>query len=265
MHKPDGECIHTNVTGFSRRPIDNGDSYDVLHSLAPDLINRNVHNKGNDIYIESKLTTTTLSFGGVPQWGCSDQWLYRLTPTMLMRGRFEYGNYVESPVTTTLENQTRFWVGYNDMVLGFMRIFGGYQYFVVTNGNMYTTKVPNVPGKIIEQDAKFSGDKCLLLMKTLYKGRTYSYMYLLNGKGEILTERSEESLNSDLLRNIYGKELVGSTILHPTDDGIVMEKGSTITLKSATEPYVNSGCRLLMYKHGILVIDRQQIKYLTLS
>jgi hypothetical protein len=218
----------------------------------------------NVLYINDYIKTTTMLFNNVSQFGCSDKYLYRLASDTLLRCDLRNGVLIETSITKIIENQTQIWVSLNDIIIGYMRTLNKHQYFVHYNGSTIHFELSNVYGSILDQNVEFSKDRALILTKTMYKGKTYTCLNIVDIRGKLLESRSEPTLNSRLLNTIHGKQLVGSSIVHPTDDGIVIECKTDESLKSSTEPYVSSDSKLLMYKDGILVIDSHEIKYLTL-
>jgi len=207
---------------------------------------------------------TTMTYDGDPMFGCSATNYYRLTDKALLRGYIRNGDLVEEMIQATMENQTWFSIGQSGLGLGFFRIFSMYHYFVFSPKGRYELDLPKLDGKVIETVVEFSQNSALLLRKTIVKGRTYTHLHLVSDTGEIIDSRTEESINSDVLRNITGKILVGSNIVHPTDAGIVMEKKGALTLKNETCENVTSNSDLSLYKDGIVSVSEKQIRFLKL-
>ena len=209
--------------------------------------------------------TTTMMYKESSVFSCSQQCLYRLTDKAIMRTKVLYGNLVDEIVCSAMENQTYFQVGQYDLGLGFYRIYNKFQHFVFSEKGRYEIELDHLDGQLIEVDIRNSIVTTLLLRKVLYNGRTYSHIHLIDSLGKVLETRVEESINSELLRNIYGKELAGSNIIHPTDAGIVIEKHGNISLKTSTVDYVTSDSSLLLYEKGILIISENEIRYIILK
>jgi serine/threonine protein kinase len=209
--------------------------------------------------------TTTMMFDGIPVFACSETKLYRLTESVLSACEILNKNLVENICTQTLENQTWFDIGYNDFGLGFFRIFDKYHHFIFSHKGRFEINLPKKNGKIIETFVETSKIfTVLFLQKTLDKGRTYSHYHIIDDEGNILESKTEESISSELLKNLSGKILVGTTIIHSSDAGIVLEKNQQLTLKKETASYVSSNDKLSMYKDGILAFSEQQVAFLRL-
>jgi len=219
--------------------------------------------KDSNVVLIAKLTT--LSFHNEPVFSCSSNYLYRLTTNMIMKGQYTNGQVIEEEVTAAMENQTWLQVGKNDFGLGMFQIFNQHKYFVFSAIGRYEIEMDELKGQIIDIDVCMSIDNVILLRKSLYNGRTYSHWHIINDKAKILEKKTEESINSDLLKNIHGKQLVGSAIIHPTDAGIVIERHGSLSLKSSTAEFVNSDQSLQIYKQGLLAISTNKICYLTLT
>jgi hypothetical protein len=209
--------------------------------------------------------TTTMKFNNELMFSCSENRLYRLTAQVLSYLEVYNNQLVETVVTQTLENQTWFEIGLSNLGISFFRIFDKYHYFVFSSKGKYEVAIPKYDGKIIETFAKISETTVLLLQKTLFKGRTYSHYFLIDITGTILEQKSEESLNSETMKNLQGKILLGSAIFHPTDNGIVIERKKQLVLKSETKKYINSENELFIYKDGLLVVSDHIVNYLRLS
>ena len=209
--------------------------------------------------------TITMKFRNDPVFVCSDDALYRLTSNAILKGTIRQNNLLEQEAVQVVENQTWFKVGQNGLGLGFYKIFEKYQFFVFSNKGRYEINLKDLDGQMIDIDIKFSTNTLVLFRKNLHKGRTYSHLQIIDNTGNIVEERSEESINSDLLKIIYGKAFAGSVIIHPTDAGIATEKHGTVSLKTSTSNYVSNESKLFLYKQGILAVSDNKISYLTLN
>jgi serine/threonine protein kinase len=208
--------------------------------------------------------TMTLQFDHKNMIGCSGLKLYRLTDQALIATEVVHGNLSDTVVMQTLQNQTWFAVGVSGLGILFYRIFQQYYFVVFSNKGRYETAIPSIQGQLIEYCAEISKNTVLFLFKTLDKGRTYSYYYLIDDEGKILDSKKEESISSPFLKTIEGKILLGTSIVHPSDAGIVIEHKGAFSLKKATEKFVDSGCSLSLYKDGILAVSEHDAKFLRL-
>ena len=209
--------------------------------------------------------TTTMIYNDEPVFSCSDTHLYRITDTMIMKCEIIAGKLIEKVLFDALENQTWFKIGSSGLGLGFYRIFNKMEYFVFSDKGRFNLDLKPLPGHLIETEVNISINSALLLRKNLNKGRTYSHLHLIKDDGKILETRVEESLSSELLRNIKGKAFAGSNIIHATDAGIATEKHKVIKLKSQTEKYVTNESQLFLYKNGLLIVGDKRINYITLT
>jgi len=210
--------------------------------------------------------TITNSFHGNPVFSCSNTKLYRLTSTSVMSGEIHSSKrLLEKEAMAAINGQTWITAGTNDLCLGYYKIFHKYQFFTLSNKGRYEINMPDLPGQIIDLDVKVSVNSILLLRRNLDNGRTFSHLHVISDIGSVLEQRSEESLSSELLQNIYGKAFAGSNIIHPTDAGIAIEKHGDISLKPSTADHVTNDNKLTLYKQGLLVISTNKITYLTLN
>ncbi|MBN1410167.1 MAG: hypothetical protein JW969_04930 [Spirochaetales bacterium] len=206
--------------------------------------------------------THTLLYDDEPVTATSEKFFYRLTDKMLMQGRIQNNEIVEKGIESAMENQTWCAVGDRDLGIGFFRIFSKYHHFVFSERGRYEIDLPPVKGKLIEWDARFTQACVLFLRKTMDQGRTYSHLFLVDDGGNILEQKEEESLNSELLKNIHGKTLSGRTILHPTEAGMIIERNGKLTLRSLTAEYVNAESQLSIFRDGILSVSDKNIIFL---
>ncbi|MBN2535434.1 MAG: hypothetical protein JXB88_21325 [Spirochaetales bacterium] len=209
--------------------------------------------------------TTSLCFDGEPVFAASADSFYRLTTTDLMKGHIRQNDIIESPVLSIMENQTWLKMSDDNVCLGFFRIFGKYHYFVFSEKGRYELGIPSLDGRIIEHEVLFSRHTLCLLRKSLYNGRTYSHVNMVDTTGTLLYERSEPSLSSDVLKTLSGKALSGQHLIHPTDAGIVVEKAGSLSLKTQTQQYVNSQSLLFLYKDGIVTVNDRRILFLKMG
>lgn len=215
--------------------------------------------------LQPVLKTTTLKYDGRLIFSCSSTKLYRLTDQMLLSSEVFGRNLADTVITQTLQNQTWFKVGKTGLGFCFFRVFNQYHYFVFSSKGRYELTLPKIDGKIIEVDAEISTSTILFLAKSLHPdGRTYSHYFLIDDMGKINETMSTTSINSETMRNISGKTLAGSSIIHPTDVGIVIEKHKQLSLKKQTEKYVDSNDTTFLYKDGILVVSEHKVSFLRL-
>lgn len=228
---------------------------------------------GNDLMIFSfqentsipLVKTTTLCYEGEPIMATSVNSMYRLTSTDLMKSHIENKEIIESPILSVMEDQTWLTISPEDTGLGFFRIFEKYHYFVFSDRGRYELNLKPLEGRTIEHEVLFSKKTICLLRKSIFSGRTYSHLDMVDLTGSILYQRSEPSLSSDVLKNINGKALTGEYLIHPTDAGVVVEKAGSLSLKSQTQEYVSSHTQLYLYKDGIATVNDRQILFLKMG
>jgi len=232
-----------------------------------------VVNQGNDLIVFdiSKnmplliMRCTTLSYKNDPVFSCSQDYLYRLTTNAIMRGKFVGDQFIEEDITTAMENQTWLSTGQNDFGLGMFQVFSQSQFFVFSKTGRYEVEMDQIKGQVIDMSVCVSVSNLILLRKTIVNGRTFSHWHIINSEGKVLESKTEESLNSELLKNIHGKQLAGSSIVHATDAGIVIEKHGQLALKQSTAEFVDSDQSLWFYRQGLLAVSANKISYLVLQ
>jgi len=211
-------------------------------------------------------STFTTEYSGEAVFSSSRNHLYRLTSNAVLSGELSNGHFIEHEVVSALEDQTWIAVSQNDLGFGFYRTFNKYLFFVFSKKGRYElTALPELKGQLIDFDVKMSVNTILLLRKNLNNGRTYSHWHIINDEGTILETKSEESISSDLLKNIYGKAFAGSIIIHPTDAGVAIEKHGDVSLKVSTAEFVTSSNQLYLYKQGLLVRSMNKVSYIILK
>ena len=169
-------------------------------------------------------------------------------------------------IGSILKNQTWFKVGAK-FGFGFYRVGGRTVYFIFKFHKMGlddSIKIPSIQGKLLGADCIFSDDYVLFTMSEEISGKVYNSMYLINDKGETLASLKEEASSSNILKNIYGKTLGGTSVLTATDNGLLLAKlehGTFVENKlfSSTSSFVDEDTELINCPEGIYAIVNKTI------
>lgn len=224
--------------------------------------------------------STTRKFGGSSAvFGCSSRRLYRLVGNKIMSGELFANRLAEREVIEAMPNQTWFAVGNdpelkNELLVVSYRIFDELKWYLVTGSpdgcsyNRYEVSLPALlkSESLLDVSVRFSNDLVLIMRQTKLGGTKYVRIEQLEAKsGKVLYSARQKASEAVLYQSIHGKGYLGHSVLHATDDGVVMEKladRSTMNLLG-TENYVTSFSQLMRYDKGVLAISGDRILYLT--
>lgn len=182
--------------------------------------------------------------------------LYRLANGALLRGSVRSGLYAEEVVATAHQQQTLLWAAPEaDIVAGIYRIFGDYTLFWRDEaGVMRELPLSLAGGESVQELHVIPGRAHLAVLAHLTRrGRAYSRYWLVDAAAGHLTFQAEHPAGSDLYAGLGHKALWGSTLLHPTDAGVLKESPAGQTLLSGTADLLAAGDTLLPHPAGLLV------------
>jgi H/ACA ribonucleoprotein complex subunit 3 len=171
-----------------------------------------------------------------------------------------------------LEGQTQFWIG-ETFGFGFYRagsLSVAFTFDAKRVGICDRLNIPPIQGELIDANCVFSNDFCWFFTITQEQGNIIQRVSLLRHTGELVATIAEPKGNLAWLTNIHGGSAIANWLFVPTDEGIArveVNNGQIMITKTfpETEPYVDSGCSLIVGSQGIYVIYTQKILQLQLS
>ena len=175
-------------------------------------------------------------------------------------------------VGSVLCNQTHVWAG-PTFGFGFFQagqLTRSFVFDVASGGINDSVKVRAFRGKLVDATCVFSSTRAWFLTANQENGQTVNRCSVIKADGTI--EASAEAAQGDgsWLSEIRGSCATGNVLLVPTDSGIVQVKadnGSLGVVKSFpdTEPFVNTGTKLLVGNAGLYVVSKKEIVLLAIS
>ena len=171
-----------------------------------------------------------------------------------------------------LEGQTQFWIG-ETFGFGFYRagaISVAFTFDAKRVGIGDRVNIPPIQGELIEANCVFSNDLCWFFTITQEHGNIIYRISVLRPNGELVATLAAPKGDRAWLTNIHGGSAIGNWLFVPTDEGIArveVNNGQIMITKTfpETEPYVDSGCSLIVGSQGIYVIHSQKILQLQLA
>jgi H/ACA ribonucleoprotein complex subunit 3 len=171
-----------------------------------------------------------------------------------------------------LEGQTQFWIG-ETFGFGFYRagdLSVAFSFDAKRLGICDRVQLPPIQGELIEGNCIFSNELCWFFTITQEQGKIIHRVSILRQTGELLATLASHKGDIAWLRNIHGGSAIANWLFVPTDEGIVrieVNQGQIMITKTflETEPYVDSGCSLIVGSQGIYVIHAQKILQLQLA
>jgi H/ACA ribonucleoprotein complex subunit 3 len=171
-----------------------------------------------------------------------------------------------------LEGQTQFWIGEN-FGFGFYRagsLSVAFTFDAKRTGICDRVNIPPIQGELIDANCVFSNELCWFSTATQEQGKIIHRVSVLRPTGELVATLAAPKGDIAWLSNIHGGSAIANWLFVPTDEGIArieVNNGQIIVTKTflETEPYVDSGCSLIVASQGIYVIHTQKILQLQLS
>jgi H/ACA ribonucleoprotein complex subunit 3 len=171
-----------------------------------------------------------------------------------------------------LEGQTQFWIG-ETFGFGFYRagaISVAFTFDAKRSGICDRVNIPPIQGELIDANSVFSNELCWFFTITQEQGKIIHRVSVLRPNGELVATLAGQKGDIAWLVNIHGGSAIANWLFVPTDEGIArveVNNGQIMITKTflETEPYVDSGCSLIVSSQGIYVIHSQKILQLQLS
>ncbi|MFZ4728615.1 MAG: hypothetical protein ACOYMQ_08135 [Pseudanabaena sp.] len=171
-----------------------------------------------------------------------------------------------------LEGQTQFWIG-ETFGFGFYRagsLSVAFTFDAKRSGICDRLQLPPIRGELIDANCVFSDRICWFFTATQEQGKIMHRVSVLRDTGELVATLGAQKGDITWLDNFHGCSAIANWLFVPTDEGIArveVQNGQIMITKTfpETEPYVDSGCSLIVASQGIYVIHSQKILQLQLS
>lgn len=168
-------------------------------------------------------------------------------------------------VGEVLAGQTRFWAG-PEFGFGFYRAGGVTVAFVfdaIRRGLADGVPLPALAGRVLDADCVFSEGRAWLLLVLEAGGRLTRRCVVIRKDGKV----SAAADSPPWLETVAGACAAGPHLFVPTDRGVVRVEESLArwTEFPETEPFVDSGCRLVVGRDGLIVASRREVVKLYLK
>lgn len=222
--------------------------------------------RGSDAKEVSRLKTGT--FNDRPMTASSENYIYRVKGYQILCGKdadLLQNRFMETQVASAVEEQTWFRVSAEGTIVGFHRVFNDMKWFITSKKDgQFTLQIQIIPtdARLADVSVKFDDKRgtILVMRKAVHSdGTEHMYLDVLRRNDGTLVRAYVD--NSD--QEIHGRAIMGPSVFHPTDDGLVLEQDSK-TSKSfpATRAFVGEGDLLFPYTDGVLVVGDKKIGYL---
>ncbi|WP_338873134.1 hypothetical protein [Myxococcus stipitatus] len=189
-------------------------------------------------------------------------------------GLWRNGVHGPERIGDVLEGQTRLFVGPR-FGLGFHRAGGLRDAFVFDAervGLRDGLKLPWPTGQLVDVDCVFDGQLAWLFLAEEAGGRTIHHCVVLGSDGQARAHGLAIAGDGSWLGGAFrsGRCAVGEALFTATDTGLVrveLRQGRLETAREFpdTEPFVDSGCQLLLTREGLLVVGRQDLTTLRMA
>jgi hypothetical protein len=171
-----------------------------------------------------------------------------------------------------LEGQTQFWIG-ETFGFGFYRagsLSVAFTFDAMHAGICDRVQLPPIRGELIDANCVFSDRICWFFAATQEQGKIIHRVSVLRDTGELVATLVTPKGDITWLAHFHGCSAIANWLFVPTDEGIVrveVQNGQIMITKTfpETEPYIDSGCYLIVASQGIYVIHSKNILQLQLS
>jgi hypothetical protein len=204
---------------------------------------------------------------GGPMFDVSEGQLVRVHEGRMLRE----GLLGAERIGDVLAGQTAFWMG-PQFGLGFYRagrLQVGFVFDAGRGGLNDGVALPRVAGQLTHAHCVFGADRCWLLLAAQENGRTIHRCVAVARDGRVLASAAASEGDGTWLGHLGQACAAGPALLVPTDDGLVrVEVDGASIVKTRefpdTEPFVSAESRLFAGADGLYVVDRSEIRKLTL-
>jgi hypothetical protein len=175
----------------------------------------------------------------------------------------------EERIGDVLAGQTELWAGPR-FGLGFYRageLFVGFVFDADRGGLDDAVKLPRPRGQVIRTACAFTDDLAWLLVTSVEGGRTHHRTTVVDRRGRI---RATSGTGEPEPGDAVGPCASGRSLFVATDDGLVrydLDGGAIARAREFpdTAPFVDAGCRLLPAPGGLYVVDRNEVRRLSMA
>lgn len=193
--------------------------------------------------------------------------LYRIAGGYILRGRVQNGSLLEEIVADARRDQTQLWASpRHEMVAGFYRLFDQHHFFVIDpKGATREIHLPaTTTGESFIDVAVQVGDQAIAFLLQIGRGGQVGSRYLVtDGRGRLLYQWEHTAGEGVHYETLAGRTLVNTTLLHPTDDGILKENERGLTQLADSAGYVAHDDALYSHPAGGVLVQRPSSLYLS--
>lgn len=184
--------------------------------------------------------------------------LYRLANGYIMRSQLRRGKLLEDVVATAHRHRTRLWASpHGDQVAGVHNLFDRPHFFLLDGGAREHSLAPGTTahataGAISDVDVAWGPHEVAFLWQKTRRGRLSSHLQIHDCQGALKHESTTDTPTPPFDR-LDGKLVAGTTLLHPTDGGVLKVKPQSQTLLRDLAPYCSANAILHWHPRGLLI------------
>lgn len=237
-----------------------GTRYDIFDGKVVS----NYANSTTLLYDHTTVETEVFALSRKAVFRCSNRYLFRIAAGTL---RYSDG-HIERSLRPVMQNQTWFTVkpdgGEHPTVCGFFQIFREQKWWVLFGGLLYDN-LPLTPlqtgESLIDVLVRFGSQSVLILRKTQQNSVDYVHRALVDAS-HTTTNSSREQTDQPLP---HGAAYRGGTLLAPTDEGLLQQKGGNDRVFEQTKGLIDSGDTLYPYGNALLVVKSDRVLQIELT
>jgi uncharacterized protein GlcG (DUF336 family) len=199
----------------------------------------------------------TAAFRGQAVFATTPNHLIRVVQGTITKGQIRHNSLVEEVTATARREQTWLWASpHNETIAGYYRFFDALHLFLLNEkGAYYEIEHPVIQSgeSLLEIEAIFGRTATAFILKVNRSGHQYLRIFVVNQQGQIINMKENRSDTAVQYETANGKALTGTTILHPTDSGIIKESVSGKSLLADTADLVSEADLLHLHPGGLLI------------
>lgn len=208
--------------------------------------------------VKALTTVHSERFGGEAVFAATPQALYRLAQGAILRGEVHRGALLEEVVATAQRHKTQLWASPSgDLVAGYHHLFAEHHFFLVDDGGAQMTWRPQTtpaatPRRVSGVDVAWGPAALAFVWQETGAGQLQQHWQVVNLRGETQHCALADAAAAPFDRP-EGKVLKGTTLLHPTDGGVLKTQVANHALLKDLAPYTSQAATLLWHPRGLLI------------
>lgn len=203
-------------------------------------------------------------FDGTAVFAATPTALYRLANGYVLRGRLRRGDLLEDVISTAHRYRTQLWASrYDDRIAGAHLLFNRHSFFIMNDGRherqaSLMASRSALAGPISALDVAWGRRNVAFMWHEKHSGSLSSHVHIVDHHGQ-LQHHDKTTGSIPPFDRLDGKLVNGTTLLHPTDGGILKVNPHSQSLLSDLAPFCSSSATLYWHPRGVLIQEAKSL------